>query len=130
MVPSVYLEHGYCDESGRPRAELAGSYATAAATQLEEHEVAAQELSGTLEALRQTLPWHHETEPEEQLRNAIEEALEITAAMYNQPNNPGIVAWLEECVDFVKIEADVSAFMTHFSAVVWHYSVVAKRSAG
>ena len=130
MVPSVYLEHGYRDASGQPRPELSGTFATAACIQLEESEVSPQELSGTLEALRQTLPWHHETEADEQLRNAVEEALEVTAAMYNQANNPGIVSWLDECVDFVKTQGDVPAFMTHFSAVVWQYSLVAKRTAG
>ena len=124
LTPSEYLKQGYCDPSGRPNRELFSTYATAACVQLEAAETSPQELSGTFEAIRQVLPWHNNPDPRQRLRDAVDEALQVASAMYNQPNNPGIVSWLENCADFVRTDRDIDAFLAHFNAVLRQYTVI------
>lgn len=124
LTPKEYLRQGYCDEFGRPFAELTGAFATAACVQLKAARTSPQELSGTFEAFRQALPWHKEDDPQERMRNAVGEALENAAAMYNQPNNPGIVTWLDGCLDAIRTPRDAEAFMAHFTSVLRQYAVI------
>lgn len=125
LVPAEYLKRGYCDASGRPDPELFSTFATAVCVQLEAAKTSPQELSGTLEALRQVLPWYNEPDARQRIRDAVDEALQVASAMYNQPNNPGIVSWLHDCTDFVKTNRDLDIFMAHFTTVVRQYSVIA-----
>ena len=123
LTPSEYLEQGYRDHLGGLRPELQGTFATAAAVQLEEAETSPQELGATLEALRQVLPWHDGPAPE-RLQDAVTEALGLVSSLYQQENNKGIVEWLGQCVERVKTPADIDAFLDHFTAVVRQYAVI------
>lgn len=124
LTPKEYLKKGYCGAAGRPDPKLLGIYAAAACAQLEASQTSPQELAGTFEALRQALPWHKEADPHERMRNAVDEALELASSMYNQPNNPGIVRWLDECVDAIRTQADSDAFLAHLTSVVRQYSLI------
>ena len=80
LTPRIYLREGYRDGAGKLLPRLRGLYATAAAAQFEHAEVSPQELAGTLEALRQVLPWH-KGEAQDLLRDAVSEALELAAGL-------------------------------------------------
>lgn len=123
LTPRIYLRDGYRDGAGKLRPRLRGLYATAAAAQFEHAEVSPQELAGTLEALRQVLPWH-KGEAQDLLRDAVSEALELAASLYKKENHPAIVAWLEDCADFVHSPEDIDAFMQHSEAVARIYNAM------
>jgi hypothetical protein len=123
LTPSEYLKDGYRDKTGRPWPELQNTFATAVATQLGTTETSPQELAGTLEALRQVLPWHSGPS-NERFREACMEALEIVSSLYQQTNNRGIVNWLDRCTFAVREPEDIDAFIDHFVAVVRQYTVL------
>jgi hypothetical protein len=125
LTPGLYLADGYLDETGRPRRELASDYATAAATQLLEAELAAQELAFTYEAVRFVLERHDEEPPGERARAAVEEALETVTRMTRQTNNRGLVRWLDECVAAIRRPEDIDALLQHIQAVLRLYTVIA-----
>lgn len=123
MTPKVYLKDGFRDRDGRTRTALVSTSATAVATQMEAAEVSPQELSATLEALRQALPWH-KGPVATAFPEAVEEALDLVSSMYGKDNNPGIVNWLDECTSFVVQPADIEDFLSHFMAVVRQYGAI------
>jgi len=123
LTPSRYLGDGFRDQAGELRPELQGLYATAAATQLEEAQAAPEEVAVTLEALRQALPLHR-GKPRKRFAAACGEALETVSMMYARANNRGIVTWLDQCRAAVKTEADIAAFVEHFTAVARQYGVI------
>src|SRR5262245_4991492 len=113
LTPARYLANGFVDQGGKPRPELQNLWATAAAPQLLAADLAPQELGLMYEALRQTLKLHAEGPAPQRLRAALDEALEIVRGYIGQPNNPGLVKWLNECAAMVKTPADLDAFMLH-----------------
>lgn len=123
LTPVKYLHNGFRDETGEIWPDLLGVFATAVATQLEAAEVSLQELAATLEAFRQVLPLYEGTSAEK-FSAVGDEALETVSMMYRQPNNRGIVKWLEQCYSAVKTEEDITAFLKHFLAVVRQYSII------
>jgi len=123
LAPSQYLRDGFRDEAGQLRPELRGVFATAAATQLEEAALSPQEVAATLEALRRALALH-QGKPRKRFSAACTEALETVAMMYGEPNNRGIVIWLDQCRAAVKTDDDIRAFVDHFRAVVRQYGVI------
>ena len=128
LGPDRYLADGFRDASGAPRPELRGLYATAACTRLLDAELAPQELGFTLEALRLLLPQHEERDPAVRLLAAMREALETVARSIQQPNNRGLVAWLDGCIRHVRTEADIAAFLDHMTAVTRQYAMLAALS--
>ena len=123
LTPGRYLRKGFRGEEGKLRSELTGVYATAAATQLEAAGVSLDELSATLEALRLVLPLH-QGRPRRRFSAAYAEALETVSVMYGQPNNRGMVRWLNQCKTAIQAEDDMTAFLEHFTAVVRQYAVI------
>lgn len=123
LTPLRYLANGFHSETGQLRPEFQGVFATAAAIQLEEAEASPQEFAATLEAFRQVLPLY-QARPRKRFSTARAEALETVAMMYAQPNNRGIVTWLDQCGTAIKTEDDIAAFIDHFVAVVRQYGVI------
>ncbi len=128
MKPAFFLADGYCERDGSVRPGLTGVYATAVANQLLGAELAPQELAFTIEAIRALLPLH-DGPASERWRGALYEALETVARMIRQPNNEGLVQWLEECASHVRQEADIAALDAHMVAVLRQYSVLASFSS-
>jgi hypothetical protein len=124
LTPARYLASGYLDGQGVARGELQTSFATAAATQLAEGELAPQELSFTCEALQQTLPEHGGPLPQ-RLVAALDEALEVVRGLIQQPNNVSLKSWMQECTTHVKTEAELEAFQGHLLAVLRQYTAIA-----
>ena len=124
LTPDRYLAAGFCDEAGAPRAELAGEWATAAANQLLQSELAPQELAFTVEAVRLSLPLHRGAAGA-RAQTAVSEALETVARMIQQPNNEGLIRWLQDCARFVRAEPDLAAMQAHLDAVLRLYALIA-----
>ena len=124
LTPDRYLAAGYRDAAGLTLGELSGDFAMAAATQLKAAEASAQELAFTHEALKQVLALHDGRTPG-RVREALDEALGVVAAMIRQPNNPGLVRWLRGLADFVRRAEDIDDMMAHILAVVRLYGVIA-----
>ena len=125
LLPERYLAEGYCDGTGLPRPELRTEWATAAATQLLADEVAPQELAFTLEAFRFSLDFQ-EGDARTQAADASREALATVTRMIQQPNNEGLIQWLEQCAAHVASEDDLAAMESHMEAVLLLYAVVAE----
>jgi hypothetical protein len=123
LTPAKYLADGFVDAAGKPRAELQTSFATAASTQLLDAELSPQELAFTYEALRQSLAVQEGPAPK-RIQAALEEGLETVRGMIRQPNNPGLVKWLNECVAAVKAPADIDALLAHMLAVLRQYTAI------
>lgn len=121
LTPDVYLRSGF-REDGRIRARLTGDYATAAAVQLEEAEVAPQELSFLFEAIKQALPLHH-GDAAPRLRGALQEAYETAREIIGQTNNPGLVKWVDACAAHVVSTTDVDDFIIHLQATLRQHAV-------
>jgi hypothetical protein len=115
LKPTQYLAGGFRDATGKPRHELRGLYATAAAVQLGAHQVVPQEMRVTYEAWKQALP-DHEGPPRERARAALFEAFEIARAVMTRDNDPHLVNWLMECVEQVNAEEDIPVLLEHFLA--------------
>lgn len=124
-VPARYLAQGWRDRAGHPFPEVRGWWATAAAEQLFASRVAVQEVETTLEAFQQLLPYYGDRAATE-LPAVASEALDLVQSLLGQPNNPGLVAWLEPCVLSVRDAADLAAFVAHFRAVSLQYAAMAR----
>ncbi len=124
LTPDRYLAEGFCDAAGDARPELLTEYATAAANQLMQAELSPDELTFTIEAFRLALPLH-EGAPAAQARGAVDEALATVTRMIRQPNNEGLIRWLEQCADHVGSADDLEAMEDHLDAVLRLYAVVA-----
>jgi hypothetical protein len=123
LTPLQYLRLGWRDESGQVLPQLRSIFATAAAAQLEATETSPEELGATLIAFQQVLLLHQGTSSN-RFKKARDEALETVARLYHQPNNRGIVTWLEQCGIAIQTDADLAAFIEHFTAVVRQYSAI------
>ena len=129
LTPEKYLAGGYHDEHDKPRSELRGVFATAAATQLEASETSPQELGATLDALGMVLPLH-EGDAHGRCAEACDEALLTVASALGKENNPGIAAWLGACAAAVQTEDDIAALLDHFRSVVRQYAVITALANG
>ena len=128
LTADIYLADGYLDAAGHPRIELRTAWASAAAAQLAEDQVAVQELAFTYEALRSLLPQTSGTAPA-RAETAVDDALAVTARLISQDNNEGLVVWLEDCVAAVRRDEDLDALLQHVLAVLRLYSVTASFAA-
>ena len=124
LTPDRYLADGFCDASGTPLPGLLTEYATAAANQLMQAELPPQELAFTVEAFRLALPLQDDVEPRARAQAALHEALGTIARMIQQPNNEGLIRWLERCADRVGSEDDLDAMEDHLDAVLRLYTVL------
>jgi hypothetical protein len=124
LTPARYLADGFFDGEGKPRRELRAEYATAAATQFKAAELAPQELAFTNEALKQTLEMQDDRSANG-FKDSLTEALATVEHMIQQPNNRGLVTWLQECAAAVKRPADIDALLAHLLAVLRQYTVIA-----
>jgi len=118
-----YLADGYLDSSGGTRRVVLGDYATAAAYRLLDAEVSPQELALTIEGIVQLLPMH-EGPRDEAISGAFEESLIVVARATRQPNNGGLVEWLNYCIESVDSPASLQAFLDHVQAVVRLYALL------
>jgi hypothetical protein len=123
LTPVRYLSDGFVDGKGKLKPELQNICATAAGTQLLEAQLSPQELAFTLEAIKQSLPLHSGSAAK-RFQTAVEEALETVRGMIQQPNNPGLTKWINQCASSVKGPADIEAFLGHLVAVLRQYSVM------
>ncbi len=128
LTPAVFLKDGYFSENGNPIPELETIYALAVARQLFENELAPQELSAFIEAIKQTIVLYDEAFPR-RLINTLDEAREIVSHMYKKPLNLGLFHWVEECAARVSSEDDYNQFLGHAKAVIRHYIPLAALSA-
>ncbi len=124
LTPDIYLADGYLDAAGKPRPELRTAWATAAATQLADDQVAVQELAFTYEALRTLLPQTRGI-ASARAETAMGDAFAVVARLIGQDNNEGLVVWLEDCVAAVRRDQDLDALLQHMLAVLRLYSVTA-----
>ncbi len=123
LTPDFYLSKGFHSESGEPRPELIGLFATAAATQLLRTEASPRVLQRVHEAMQQVLARHDEP-ASERIRLVVEEAIESTARATSNPVGPGIGHWLRDCARWVETEADIEAFGNHIAAVLYQYGAL------
>ena len=123
LTPALYLSQGFRDGDGRQRPGLVGEFATAAANQLLSAELAPQELAFTAQALSMLLPLQSGT-PQQRIGGALAEALETVARMLKQPNNEGLVQWLQDCAAHVGQDEDVDAMQQHVMAVFRQYGLI------
>lgn len=123
LTPERYLADGFGDADA-----LAGEYATAAATQLLDGDVAPQELAFTAAALDETMDLHDGDAPD-QAEAAVDEALEVVRRLIRQPNNERLAQWLEDCAEHVTGHDDLAALLAHVDAVLKQYFVVAAFSS-
>ena len=121
LTPDTYLRDGF-REDGHLSTKLIGEYATAAAVQLQEAEVAPQEFAFLFEALRQVLP-RHQGAARDRLQRAVAEASETVRAIIGQANNRGLLAWLDACAAHVTSETDLEDLIAHVQAVLRQYTV-------
>lgn len=123
-TPDLYLADGFVDGSGAIRPDLLGIDATAAGVQLLAADIAPQELGFTLGALTLLTAQHKEESASQRLSSALGEALATVARAIQQPNNAGVVQWLDACQVRVTTEADLRAFLKHFEAVNRQYGLM------
>lgn len=123
-TPEIYLADGWLDAAGHLRPDLRGIDATAAVTQLTAAELSPQELGLTVAAVEQLLPEYGDGSPEERLHATLDEALETVARAIQQPNNEGLVQWLNACAAPVGTEPEIAAFVDHLQAVNRQYGVL------
>jgi hypothetical protein len=116
LRPSQYLAEGFRNAAGGPRPELNGICATASALRLHEQQVAPAELRITYEAWKQ-VPEGQGESIQQQARASLSEALEIARGVMNQPNHPGLVEWLLECIDQLRAAGDLPLLLDHLLAV-------------
>ncbi len=127
ITPASFLAEGWRERDGAVRSGLLSVYATAVANQLLAGELPPQELAFTIEAIRLHLPLHP-GEPAERFAGALDESLQTVARMIRQPNNEGLVQWLQECARHVRSGQDLAALDAHMVAVLRQYGVVASFS--
>ena len=123
LTPDRYLRDGYLDADGAVRAAFLDDYASAAAAQLIAAEASPQELSLTLEGIRQVLPLQH-GDPAARLGMALDESLQVVAGAIRQANNAGLVRWIRSCAAGVRTEADVAAFLDHVQASLRQHALL------
>lgn len=123
-TPDRYLADGFVDGSGAIRPDLLGVDATAAGVQLLAADAAPQELGFTLGALTLLTAQHERGSAPQRLSSALGEALATVARAIQQPNNAGLVQWLDACRARVATEADLQAFLKHFEAVNRQYGLL------
>src|SRR4051794_18798855 len=111
VTPADYLKDGFYNESGTLRPELTGMKAFAIASQFSQALTPPQEVTLTLEGLRQVLPLHA-GEQAEQFAGSVTETLEMVARILGQANNARLKSWLNDCAPFVKTEADIEGFLS------------------
>jgi hypothetical protein len=116
LQPEDYLAPSFLGPDGAIRPELLASAAVAAATQLAEEETSPQEMAFTYESLRALLAMQDGSV--ENLEALVGEAFAMVGRMIRQPNNEGLVSWCLACIDFVRHEADMVAFLAHMQAVL------------
>lgn len=122
MTPDKYLKEGFFDIKGKLRPEMRGVYATAGAIQMEEFRVPPQELRVYWEALKESVGGQ-EGSPAEKFRVAYFDAFETTFAILKKKADAHFIGWMTTCVDFVKTENDIKAFLDHLLAVVKQHAI-------
>ena len=123
-TPDVYLGRGYLDMAGMPWPELRGTDATAAAVQLMTAGVAPQELGFTIAAVTLLLPQNDDPVAASRLAAAVAEAVSTVGRAIQQPNNRGLLAWLNACAAKVSSDADLAACLDHLTAVDRQYAML------
>ncbi|MDB6122858.1 MAG: hypothetical protein JWQ71_1851 [Pedosphaera sp.] len=124
LKPADYLAKGFFVAPKKIQPELTGTYAFAAASQLERAEASPDELAATLEALKQILPTQSGDDAARKFGAAVQEALALVERMLNISNNIAIEGWLRECAKYVKTPEDIDAFLQHFQAVLLQYTAL------
>jgi hypothetical protein len=129
LTPAIYLAGGFRDAAGRPLPELRSTFATAAATQLEDAEASPQELGATVDALKVVLPLHQGAAAD-RIAGASAEALYTVASMLEKDNNPGIARFLTACAERARSDEDIDALLLHAEAVVRQYALITALANG
>ena len=124
LTPDRYLAAGWQNGAGKPLAALSGEFATAAATQLLQGGLAPQELAFLQAALEQLLPMQKGA-PHDRAQAALADALQTTARMIRQANNPALSEWAQACAVHVQTESDLAAFLDHLRSVRQLYGLLA-----
>lgn len=128
LTPKRYLAKGWFDVNGQPWAQMNAGYALAASLQLERARASPQEVGAVYQAYQQLLPLY-EVNTAERLTEISQDALDLVVSTLGQPNNPGLLAWLEPCVLAVHDMHDLQAFFGHFKVVLQQYAaLIASRS--
>lgn len=118
-----FKDRGGFGDAEQSRDGSLGNLATSACLTFEEAEVAPQELLTVYEAIKQCLELA-DGPPAERIRQAVEEAFEITASLLGKKVNSAIVAWIGDCLPFVTTEESIAAFKQHLSSLVQQYTLV------
>jgi hypothetical protein len=125
LRPSTFFKkHGGFGDPEQSRDGALGNLVTGACLTFEDAEVAPQELLTVYEAIKQCLEMTDAADPGQKLRQAVDEAFDITATVLGKDVNGAIVDWIRECLPFVKTEEDIAAFLQHLSSLVQQYSLV------
>lgn len=125
LRPLTHLRgYGCLDESGEPRKDLTGTFATAACITFENGELAPQELATVYEAIKQCLEASNEKDPAERFRQAVDHALDVCAELLNKEINDSLVDWIYEWFPLIESATCIDAFLKHMNAVVKQYAVV------
>jgi hypothetical protein len=125
LRPEEYLKKGWYHADDTIFSELSSLWATAAAEQMKACKVAAQEVEVTLEAFLQMAPYYKSVDSFE-FSNLASESLHLAAGLLGQPNNPGLVDWVEACAAKVLSFQDLKPFLVHFRAISLQYPVVSR----
>jgi hypothetical protein len=124
LTPAKYLAGGFVNPDGKPRPELKTTFATAASQQFLAAHLSPQELAFTYEAVKIGLG-HYQGTPPARIRAAVVEAVETVHGMIEQPNNQGLLKWIQQCAAAVRTQADLDAFLVHTLAILRLYSLIA-----
>ena len=124
LTPDIYLRDGFRGPDGALRPDLLTQDALAAALQLREADLAPQEFSMTVAALRQVLPLHGGTAPA-RITSVLDETFAVVGRMIRQENNEGLVSWCRACAKSVQQPADIESWHMHVEAVLRQYIALA-----
>ena len=124
LRPDAYLAETGFDDGHNPGSERAGNFVTAACITLEDGGAPPQEFLTIYEAIKQCLELAADhSDPQERLRIATEEAIEVTESLLQKKLTPAVKAWVEECLPHVHTEEGIETFLDYLQAVAEQYSV-------
>lgn len=114
---------------GGPNPELTGTLAALAVREFEKAELAPQELSSFIEALKQVLALSGETAPDDRYAAACDEALDLIARLLQKQPNALMEEWAGQFTPLITTTADLDAVLQHLKSALALYTLVLVRKS-